>query len=302
MAYPVQPLTRPKALTGQTNGRLNASILTSTPGRAGGLDVLLVDVASRAWRALAAAAADNGHTLKLSGGGCAYRPYATQERIFQERYTTTPLAGRPTKTWQGVTWWQRPGTAVAAVPGTSNHGWGLAVDVGEERDSDLATEPLDSDTLNWLLANEERFGWSHEVQSEPWHLRYFPGDQIPRAVLDFEHGTPDPSEEDDMKPRIISGDQHPDDWFITGDFVTCRHITKDFAGGLIYFGQAEWDSAGNKPFVFPQAEMDRIVKADDGLWNLTVAISNIGRDGAGGVTAAQVADEIDARQRRRLSA
>jgi hypothetical protein len=74
------------------------------------------------------------------------------------------------------------------VPGTSNHGWALAVDTGEERDNDAGTESLDAGTLNWLLAHALDFGWSWELQSEPWHLRCFVGDAIPAAVLAHERG------------------------------------------------------------------------------------------------------------------
>jgi hypothetical protein len=88
--------------------------------------------------------------------------------------------------WNGQRWYQRPNTAVAAVPGTSNHGWALAIDTGEENDTDVATDPLDNVTLAWLVANEGRFGFSHELQSEPWHIRYWSGDSIPAAVLEFE--------------------------------------------------------------------------------------------------------------------
>jgi len=40
--------------------------------------------------------------------------------------------------------------------------------------------------LDWMLQNIEKFGFSWEVQSEPWHIRYCAGDNIPQAVLDFE--------------------------------------------------------------------------------------------------------------------
>jgi hypothetical protein len=30
------------------------------------------------------------------------------------------------------------------------------------------------------------FGWSWELQSEPWHLRYVAGDEVPAAVIEFE--------------------------------------------------------------------------------------------------------------------
>lgn len=199
MAYPVTPIRRPAVLEGQENGRLALSILHTTPGLDDGPLVTLVEPAARSWRALTAAALRDGHVLKASGPADSFRPYSTQERIFRERYTTTELRGRPTKRWQGKTWWQRPGTAVAAVPGTSNHGWALAVDVGEERDQDPTAESLDRETLDWLLEYVGAFGWSWELQSEPWHLHYFAGDAIPAAVLEHEND----HQEDDMSSPTI---------------------------------------------------------------------------------------------------
>jgi D-alanyl-D-alanine carboxypeptidase len=186
MAYPVHAVTMPAALSGKTNGKLPDSVLESTPGQAGGPVVRLVSPAARSWRAFTASALQSGHTLKATSIADSYRSYAIQESTFRARYTTTPLAGRPSVMWNGRRWYQRPNTAVAAVPGTSNHGWGLAIDTGEERDSDAGTESLDNPTLAWMIANEGRFGFSHELQSEPWHIRYWAGDNIPNAVLEFE--------------------------------------------------------------------------------------------------------------------
>jgi LAS superfamily LD-carboxypeptidase LdcB len=59
---------------------------------------------------------------------------------------------------------------MAAVPGTSNHGWGLACDVWNVGQNGR---------LEWLLDNAKRFGFSWEVQSEPWHIRYVLGDDLP---------------------------------------------------------------------------------------------------------------------------
>lgn len=188
MTLPVANLVRPALLNGVQNGRIDAALLYDTPGEDGGPTVRLVRPAARAWRALTAAARTAGHTLKASGPADSYRPYEVQERIFRQRYTTTPLAGRPSRVWNGVTWWQKPGTAAAAVPGTSNHGWGLAVDVGVELDGDAGTESIDPAAVAWLVANTATFGFSAELQSEPWHWRYVTGDHIPAAVLDYEQG------------------------------------------------------------------------------------------------------------------
>ena len=66
---------------------------------------------------------------------------------------------------------RKPG--LAAKPGTSEHGWGLAVDVaGGAADPD-AREHL------WLLANAPKFGWDNPKwarpdgsRPEPWHWEY----------------------------------------------------------------------------------------------------------------------------------
>jgi hypothetical protein len=185
MAFPVATFNRSALLLGETNGELDPGILESTPGQAGGPTVTLVRPAARAWRALCAAALKAGHTLKASGAASSYRTYAEQERLFRQRFTTSPVSGT-VRLWNGVRWYLRPGVALAAVPGTSNHGWGSAVDTGEERDGDSGTESIDAGTLAWLVDNEGRFGFSHEVQSEPWHIRYNAGDRIPNAVLLYE--------------------------------------------------------------------------------------------------------------------
>jgi D-alanyl-D-alanine carboxypeptidase len=182
MHLPVQPLTRPRVLTGQSNGQLSDAILVDIPGQDGGPTVRLVEPAARAWIALCAAARRDGHILKAVGPHDSFRPLAVQERIFRERYTTTVIPGQTPRRFQGQLFFLLPGRATAAVPGTSNHGWGLAVDTGVELDSDAGVEEIDDATVAWLVANEHRFGFSHELQSEPWHIRYFAGDDIPPDV------------------------------------------------------------------------------------------------------------------------
>lgn len=201
---PVTTVTRPAVLAGKRNGELPASILVDSPGLARGPLVRLVAPAARAWRAMVAVAQRDGHVLKAVSVPDSYRDYATQRHIFTARYTRTFLENRPIKRWDsdnnGVleNWYQRPGTAQAAVPGTSNHGWGLAVDIGEERDGDDGVESIDDGTVRWLIVNAHRFGFSGEIQDEPWHWRYFAGDNIPAAVLAFEQGDDDVSDAYDL--------------------------------------------------------------------------------------------------------
>lgn len=214
MALPIIKVVPPALLAGQENGRLPESLLVSTPGLAGGPTIRLVEPAARSWRALTAAASAAGHTLKATSAGDSYRSYERQVATFVARYEPDPFPGYiGTKWWpahydqQGrwVTahlWYQKPKTAVAAAPGYSNHGLGLAVDTGEESDGDAGTESLDPLTLNWLVAHAGAYGWSWENQSEPWHIRYCTGDAIPPAVLAYE-ATPPPIPGDDEMTQIL---------------------------------------------------------------------------------------------------
>lgn len=232
MSYPVRAVSRPRCLNGRSNGRLD-DVLVSTPVLGVEWPCRLVEPAARAWRALSAAAAQAGHKLKPSGQFDSYRPYAAQERIFRQRYRPVYKRGASYRVWQGQRWYHWYGAA-AAVPGTSNHGWGLAVDTGEENDGDAGTERLDSGTLNWLLQNEERFGFSHEIQSEPWHIRYFAGDQIPQAVLAYERNRPPTgvtNQEDDMPTVIVKAVR-------TNPDKPGQGYVMDTFGGLHAFGGA----------------------------------------------------------------
>lgn len=53
---------------------------------------------------------------------------------------------------------------LAAVPGTSTHGWGLSVDVDTDSPG----------TVDWLRANAAQFGFVEDVPGEPWHWTYRP--------------------------------------------------------------------------------------------------------------------------------
>lgn len=189
MTYPVATVVRPNDLTGQSNGRLAATLLRPVnPNTAW----VMHHLAARAWEALRAAAWRAG--VKLSVSGNPYRSYEQQVNLFLQRYTSTYDAGLNTledkRVWNGTTYYKRLGVAPVAVPGTSNHGWGLAVDTAIDADGDLGFEwpvnSLNQTALSWLLGNAARFGFSWELQSEPWHIRYVAGDKVPQAVLDHE--------------------------------------------------------------------------------------------------------------------
>lgn len=204
MAFPVHSVTIPTSLGGQSNGRLSSSLLVRPgfPGRPAGT---LHQLASNAWLAMAREVqAHFGETLTVTSTGDAYRTYSQQEATFRNRYTTTRLPGRPTKQWMGQTWYQKPGTAMAGVPGTSNHGWGLATDTCIWRNNQVLGITANMPMFNWLLLNAFRFGLSWEAQSEPWHLRYYTGDRVPPAV---GGGAPEPTPPTPTPPTPTGDDE-----------------------------------------------------------------------------------------------
>jgi peptidoglycan hydrolase-like protein with peptidoglycan-binding domain len=142
----------------------------------------MVEPAARACRAMVTAAAADGVILDATG---TYRSYEQQVSLFSQRYTKTPQAGRKTKTWNGVKYWQKPGVAMAATPGTSKHGLGVTPDLAE-RGPGNKFQAVGPATLAWLAANGPSFGFWNSVKSEAWHWPYFPGDDIPAVVLEME--------------------------------------------------------------------------------------------------------------------
>ena len=161
----------PQAIRSHENGRIPKDLLQPCGLR----NFTMVEPAARACRAMVAAAAADGVRLDASG---TYRSYEEQLQMFTERYSTTLLPDRPKRTWKGVDYWLKPGVPSAAPPGNSFHGWGLAADLAG----------LDATKLAWLAEHGPAFGFWNSVKSEEWHWPYFPGDDIPEAVLQIERG------------------------------------------------------------------------------------------------------------------
>lgn len=172
----IVPVKMPKDLAGIEPGKLPASLLRAVPG--GGK---MHHIASYAWEAMVDRAKKQGIELKPTSSGDTYRDYESQKRGFLTRYQLEPTGTNSTKEFEGKTWHLKKGMAMLATPGKSQHNLGLAVDVAN------ASEPK---RLNWLIANVKDFGFSWEVvPSEPWHLRYVCGDNVPAAVLEFAGGS-----------------------------------------------------------------------------------------------------------------
>jgi hypothetical protein len=165
----IVPVVLPKDLKGIEPGKLPANLLKAVPG--GGK---MHWIAASAWTAMVEKAKAEGVELKPTSSGDTYREYEFQKRGFLSRYQLQPIPGQSTKTFEGKTWYLKKGMAMLATPGKSQHNLGLAVDVHS------ASEPK---RINWLIANVKEFGFSWEVvPSEPWHIRYVCGDNIPASV------------------------------------------------------------------------------------------------------------------------
>jgi len=106
--------------------------------------------AARAFKAMRAAAAREGINIGLTSS---YRDYATQVRLKREK-------GR-----------------MAATPGRSNHGWGLAFDIPGLRQGNAA--------YRWMQANAPRFGIYGPLARpfEIWHWEYRGGGAAAPATV-----------------------------------------------------------------------------------------------------------------------
>lgn len=131
--------------------------------------------AAAAWNAMNAHARRLGGELYPTGSMSSYRTYAQQVYLYGEYQ-----AGRG---------------SLAATPGTSNHGWGLAVD--------LATPAMRS-MVDRIGAE---YGWAKkwsDAQSEWWHIKWVEGSW--RGVDVGPHGQevePPPIEGGDVITAVV---------------------------------------------------------------------------------------------------
>lgn len=197
MVYPVTALKMPADLVSQPNGRLPDQLLVPVKfaGRTGGR--LHLQAARGWWAMVDACRQATGVTLTVTSLHDAYRIYDIQLSTFLSRYDPVSLATylitasskRRKFAYNGKLYWkQRAGVASAAVPGTSNHGWGLAVDACELLANGASLGIASSRAWTWLLTHAHEYGFSWEVQTEPWHIRYVLGDAVTDAIRAFEAG------------------------------------------------------------------------------------------------------------------
>lgn len=130
-----------------SNGRLAASELAPIPGGE------LRNDAAAAWNAPGGPASAG---LRPGGSMSSYRTYDEQVYLW------------------GV--YMRGGN-LAATPGTSNHGWGIAIDLPNGWEQE------------WMRAHAGRYGWAKtEAFSEPWHWNYAGGVSFPSSPAPLHRG------------------------------------------------------------------------------------------------------------------
>ncbi|KGM13839.1 M15 family metallopeptidase [Cellulomonas bogoriensis] len=127
----------PQELIAYGNGRIPAHALAGIEGT----NHKLWEPAARSFEALRDAAKRDGVTIGITDS---YRTYESQVDLVRRKGLYS----------QG---------GLAASPGTSNHGWGLALDLR-----------LDAKAQSWMRANAKDFGFIEDVPREPWHWTFRP--------------------------------------------------------------------------------------------------------------------------------
>lgn len=198
MTYPVTPVIKPTDLKDANNGMLPDALLVTVP-MPNTTSARLHHITARAWNALAAKVlTEFGVTLCCTSGVDTYRSYNNQVSTFYKRtvrvsydvWAATPKNRRRTfADGKGSSFFAfKPGVAPCATPGTSNHGWGLAIDMAiwDTNTHTVHNIGTNRTVFTWLLNHARTYGFSWESQSENWHIRYVTGDTIPTAVIEHE--------------------------------------------------------------------------------------------------------------------
>lgn len=184
LTFPVYDVAQPAALVGQTNGKLPDALLTAWPLAQGGTGHTLSGAPYRSWVALQwLAKLYRAALLTATSPADTYRSYGQQVAGFLARNTTKPIPTTSRRMWNGVWYYLKPGNAGIAVPGTSNHGWAMAVDHGILKGRSVVRP---TDWLAWFIPQAVAAGWSWESSSEDWHVRYCMGDQVSPVVAAVE--------------------------------------------------------------------------------------------------------------------
>jgi len=189
--YPFIKLEVPTALKRFKNGQLPDNVLA--PVATGGK---MYSEAAKYFNALYTAAKTAGFKLRNVGD---YRSFDSQVAMFNDRYVLTDQGAGVTRQYQGKTWYLKKGKAPSAAPDPtglkgSNHGWGLAMDLGYEKDGRLTS--MGGACLEWMCANAPKYGFYLQGNNpaskefEAWHWQYALGDKTPDGSVQAAPAAP----------------------------------------------------------------------------------------------------------------
>ena len=126
-----------------------------------------------AFEEMMAACRDAGYAPFLCS---AYRTQETQQSLYDNKVQRLMNSG------MGEEEAKVEAAKAVAIPGTSEHQLGLAVDIVDANMQDLTDEQENTETQKWLMANSWRYGFIHRYPNdktditgiiyEPWHYRY----------------------------------------------------------------------------------------------------------------------------------
>lgn len=134
----------------------------------------LNNVAANDWEKMKEAASDAGITLTIDKG---YRRLGKKGENCSEKDFTQWCA------WET----HQSGGNTAAYPGTSNHGWGSAIDFAINNDPELngkdykQRKEIKKTKLDWLKNNASKFGFEATVAGEEWHYDHKPSIDVMRS-------------------------------------------------------------------------------------------------------------------------
>ena len=204
----------------------------------------LVGGAAAAWDALSdAVLAVYGWRPALTDS---YRPLAVQERIFRERYRVQLLGSGKygdVRWWKGLRWVRVTGAA-AAVPGTSNHGDGEAVDV-------TGLGGFGGTRFKQLASLAARYGWDNREGAsigEAWHWTFNGTGGASAGVLPTL-----PPELEPIKEILMSGPTRVVDPR-EGKAYMCDIST----GALTHIPNTQYDAVLAEVFEFPSKNTNQI--------------------------------------------
>lgn len=117
--------------------------------------------------------------------------YDRMAEAFNKRFPTKQLGAWGYRTYNRQVKLKEEKPRLAATPGTSNHGWGLAIDVHYFETGKAGALSLDysGDEYRWLNANSSQYGWTNPQwarqgggKEEPWHWEWSNKDSIIRGI------------------------------------------------------------------------------------------------------------------------